>query len=237
MTKARTLADNFAADINAITAGTGISGGGTSGTVTVTNSMATAIDAKGDLVVGTGADTFSRLAVASTAGYLLAVDSGEATGLKWAAPAGGGKVLQVVQTETSSASSVTSATFTDSGLSGSITPSSASSKILVMTMQPIAISRNSNPVSARFRLLRNSTTIWDGNGSGGGGFRVFAVAVQNDGLDLNALQNISYLDSPSTTSAITYKTQMRVQTASDAETVTAQAAGRPSTIILMEIGA
>jgi hypothetical protein len=89
MTKARTLADNFAADINGITAGTGITGGGTSGTVTVTNSMATAIDAKGDLVVGTGADTFSRLAVASTAGYLLSVDSAEATGLKWAAPASG----------------------------------------------------------------------------------------------------------------------------------------------------
>ena len=92
MTKARTLADNFAADINGITAGTGISGGGTSGTVTVTNSMATTIDAKGDLVVGTGADTFGRLAVASTAGYLLAVDSGEATGLKWAAPAASGFV-------------------------------------------------------------------------------------------------------------------------------------------------
>jgi hypothetical protein len=90
MTKARTLADNFAADINGITAGTGITGGGTSGTVTVTNSMATAIDAKGDLVVGTGADTFSRLAVASTAGYLLSVDSAETTGLKWAAPAAGG---------------------------------------------------------------------------------------------------------------------------------------------------
>jgi hypothetical protein len=90
MTKARTLADNFAADINGITAGTGITGGGTSGTVTVTNSMATEIDAKGDLVVGTGADTFSRLAVASTAGYLLSVDSGETTGLKWAAPASSG---------------------------------------------------------------------------------------------------------------------------------------------------
>ena len=89
MTKARTLADNFAADINGITAGTSITGGGTSGTVTVTNSMATAIDAKGDLVVGTGADTFSILAVASTAGYFLSVDSAESTGLKWAAPAGG----------------------------------------------------------------------------------------------------------------------------------------------------
>ena len=87
MTKARTLADNFAADINAVSAGTGISGGGTSGTVTVTNSMATAIDAKGDLVVGTGADTFGRLAVGANDTILVAA-SGEATGLKWAAPAG-----------------------------------------------------------------------------------------------------------------------------------------------------
>jgi len=50
-------------DIDGVTAGTGISGGGTSGTVTITNSMATAIDAKGDLVPGTGADSFARLAV------------------------------------------------------------------------------------------------------------------------------------------------------------------------------
>jgi len=73
-------------DIEGVTAGTGISGGGTSGTVTITNSMATAIDAKGDLVAGTGADAFSRLAVGSN-NTVLTADSAEATGLKWAAPA------------------------------------------------------------------------------------------------------------------------------------------------------
>jgi hypothetical protein len=82
MTKARTLADNFAADINGITAGTGITGGGTSGTVTVTNSMATEIDAKGDLVVGTGADTFARLAVSDN-GSTLVANSAAATGLSY----------------------------------------------------------------------------------------------------------------------------------------------------------
>ena len=70
------------------TAGTGISGGGTSGTVTITNSMATAIDAKGDLVAGTAADTFSRLAV-GTNGQVLTAASGEATGLQWATPVSG----------------------------------------------------------------------------------------------------------------------------------------------------
>jgi hypothetical protein len=74
-------------DIEGVTAGTGISGGGTSGTVTITNSMATAIDAKGDLVAGTGADAFARLGVGAN-GTLLTADSSEATGLKWAAPAG-----------------------------------------------------------------------------------------------------------------------------------------------------
>lgn len=72
-------------DIEGVTAGTGISGGGTSGTVTITNSMATAIDAKGDLIVGTGADTFDRLAV-GTNGHTLVADSAQSTGLKWAAP-------------------------------------------------------------------------------------------------------------------------------------------------------
>jgi hypothetical protein len=84
------VASGATGDIEGVTAGVGISGGGTSGTVTVTNSMATAIDAKGDLIVGTGADTFARLAVGGTNGHTLQVDSSTATGLAWAASAGGG---------------------------------------------------------------------------------------------------------------------------------------------------
>ena len=86
-----TWINNDQGDITGVTAGTGISGGGTSGTVTVTNSMATAIDAKGDLIGGTGADTFARLAVGAN-GTVLTADSAEATGLKWAAPSSGSLV-------------------------------------------------------------------------------------------------------------------------------------------------
>jgi hypothetical protein len=86
------VASGATGDIEGVTAGVGISGGGTSGTVTVTNSMATAIDAKGDLVPGTGADTFARLAVGAN-DTVLTADSSTATGLKWAAASGGGMTL------------------------------------------------------------------------------------------------------------------------------------------------
>jgi hypothetical protein len=83
------VASGATGDIEGVTAGVGISGGGTSGTVTITNSMATAIDAKADLIVGTGADTFARLAVGANDTVLTAA-SGETTGLKWATISGGG---------------------------------------------------------------------------------------------------------------------------------------------------
>jgi len=79
---------NDQGDITEVQAGTGISvASGTGPIPVVTNTVATAYDAKGDLVVGTGADTFSRLAV-GTNGYTLVADSVQATGLKWAAASG-----------------------------------------------------------------------------------------------------------------------------------------------------
>ena len=62
MTKARDLADRTAADITAVTAGTGISISSGAGPIpTVTNTVATGFDAKGDLIIGTGADTFTTV--------------------------------------------------------------------------------------------------------------------------------------------------------------------------------
>ena len=96
---------NADGDITGVTAGTGISGGGTSGTVTITNSMATEITAKGDLIVGTGSATFDNLAAGAN-GETLVADSAATTGLRYSAtPSASNPVLnstmQVAQRGTS----------------------------------------------------------------------------------------------------------------------------------------
>jgi hypothetical protein len=72
-------------DITEVVAGTGMSGGGSSGSVTLTNTVATAFDAAGDIVYGTGADTFTKLSL-GTAGQVLKVNSG-ATAPEWGSAA------------------------------------------------------------------------------------------------------------------------------------------------------
>jgi hypothetical protein len=78
-------------DITGLTAGTGISISSATGPVpTVTNSMATEITAKGDLIVGTGSATFDNLAAGSN-GETLVADSSATTGLRWQGDYAAGK--------------------------------------------------------------------------------------------------------------------------------------------------
>ena len=230
------VASGATGDIEGVTAGTGISGGGTSGTVTVTNSMATAIDAKGDLVVGTGADAFSRLAVGTNT-YLLTADSAEATGLKWAAPAGGGKVLQVVSTTYETSTSTTGTTFVDSGLTLSITPTLNTSKILVMVTQHVLMTiTSSNGAACQWKLLRGSTDL-SGGTTGTDGTFYTQLGTTNAFAQLNTLVSYTYLDAPATTSSTTYKTQIALYTSGGGAICYAQQGTRQSTLTLLEIGA
>ena len=99
------------ADIEGVTAGTGLTGGGTSGTVTLALDSAaviapTIVDAKGDLIVATAADTVSRLAVGATNGHALKVNSATTSGLEWGAA--GGELKEVVFTSSNTSYAIPS---------------------------------------------------------------------------------------------------------------------------------
>jgi hypothetical protein len=95
-----------AGDITEVQAGTGISvASGTGPIPVITNTVATAFDAAGDLVYGTGADTFTKLSL-GTAGKVLTVNSG-ATAPEWATPASGGGMTSLAADNLPAASTVT----------------------------------------------------------------------------------------------------------------------------------
>ena len=83
------VASGATGDIEGVTAGVGITGGGTSGTVTITNDMATTITASGDIVVGTGSGTYDNLPIGTTGQVLTADTTVSPYKVKWATAASG----------------------------------------------------------------------------------------------------------------------------------------------------
>jgi hypothetical protein len=214
-------------DITGVTAGTGISGGGTSGTVTITNSMATEIAAKGDLIVGTGAATFDNLTVGAN-GTTLVADSTASTGLKWATPSSGGKVLQVVQGTTTTPSVNATTTFQSTNITATITPTLNTSKILVLSsVMGIRKGDVNSQLATGLRLMRDSTAIVSK-------ISTYFGYTNTTLIQVGALSH-NYLDSPATTSATTYRLDIKCLVA--AADVQCQYDNETSTIILMEIGA
>jgi hypothetical protein len=145
-----------------------------------------------------------------------------------------GSVLQVVQATTTTLTNTTSTTFADTSLSASITPTSASSKILVIVSQLMVVSRQTNVYNAvQALLLRDSTTIQNA-----GRVLLLSAGVSGNGFwELAGRVNLTYLDSPSTTSSVTYKTQFAVEVTANSGAASAQPQSSPSTITLMEIAA
>ena len=190
------------------------------------------VDAKGDLIAASAIDTPARLGVGAN-GTVLTADSAEATGLKWATPAAGGKVLQVVQDTDTGNFSTTSSSYVDTGLSVSITPSSASSRIMIIVSNPEAYSGNGSVTIhnyATFNLVRNSTQLT------AGALGTYNYASTSNAPYFYARNSMSYLDSPATTSAVTYKVQAKIESTSTSVGYGGSAT-MINSIVVMEIGA
>jgi hypothetical protein len=173
------------------------------------------------------ANTNTRLAIGST-GQVLTVAGGVPT---WAASAGGGKILQVVTATYSTQTTSTTNTYVDTGLSASITPASTSSRILVLVTQPLNTEKATIETYADIQILRGATVIY-------GPTSTYSTSGMQLGsgsyTQLLSYTSYSYVDSPSTTSSTTYKTQFR---SFNSGTAQVQKNSSVSTITLLEIGA
>ena len=137
-----------------------------------------------------------------------------------------GSVLQVVNATYSTGVTSSSSTFADTGLTASITPKFSTSKILVLVNQT-GCSKTVGNTTLGLKLLRNSTSIVT--------FEVDGGYTGTTATNYIGACTTSYLDSPATTSSITYKTQFN-STVNIAQTGV-QSSGSTSTITLMEIAA
>ena len=179
------------------------------------------------ITLGDSGDTFTVPSGATI------VNSGTATGF-----GGGGKLLQVVSATKTDTASNSNTSFTDiTGLSVSITPSETSSKVLII----FNITANGNNAGSSLRIVRDSTAICVGNADGS---RIQNTLSHSLGSgDDSRSHSANFLDSPSTTSATTYKMQWRSNgntdylNRSNNDLNTTDYSRSTSTITVMEIGA
>lgn len=134
-------------DITGVTAGTGISGGGTSGTVTITNSMATEITAAGDIIVGTGSGTFDNLPIGTTGQILTADTTVSPYKVKWAAAAASGAYTSL-------------ATGTLSGGQVDLTSISGSYQDLVLIIRKYKPTTDNSSIYFALNADRNNRYSW-----------------------------------------------------------------------------
>jgi len=154
-----------------------------------------------------------------------------------------GKVLQVVQGVLDTPLTIASSGLTDIGLSATITPSSTTSQILVTVH--MAIGGSGSSYDAATRLLRDSTYIGQPTAASAGSRTAAFLPLNQRGHTIYECSTISnsFLDSPSSTSAIVYKlevysngTTTQYINRTDQDSNTTGDSRHISTITLMEVG-
>ena len=137
-----------------------------------------------------------------------------------------GKVLQIVNARTGTEVTSNTATYVDTGLTATITPSSTSNKILVVVQQ--SAGKQATNTWGNIRLYRDSTEI-------GGTIPARSLGYTGDSTNnyMGIGCGITFLDTPSSTSALVYKTQFNNNEATG--TIRVQVDSGQSFITLMEI--
>jgi hypothetical protein len=138
-----------------------------------------------------------------------------------------GTVLQVVSASTTTTVSNSTATYADTGLTATITPSSATSKILVLISQSTYRSAANASSSIYIKLFQGTTDL---------GVVIFAQGYTGTAIPFYSQVATQFLDSPASTSALTYKTQFANGVIAALVAVQPDSIGR-SIITLMEIAA
>lgn len=216
------------------------------------NELLNIVDASGDLIYGTGADTVGRLPIGSVGKvlkvsssnlpawenentYSLPAQSGNAgkflttdgTQESWASVTSGAVVQVKSYSHTPSEyTTTTSSTYQNTNQTLTITPTNANNKILVIASFQMYSQGNNSiyDTGTLVNLVRNSTQIADTSNyfyHGNGTYRT----------DLGTSTIITYLDSPATTSPVTYKNQVKISMGSPVGSSTFT----PQTITLMEV--
>ena len=148
----------------------------------------------------------------------------------------GGKVLQAVTASSTSATFVYGTTFADSGLSATITPSATGSKVLVFVTQHYIVRRSSSSLGGSITLYRGSTKLTnDINGSDP--YKIHLNITGATYVEIQGDFNTTYLDSPSTTSATTYKTMIGAAYGNNSALTGVSNDGTAAYMTLLEIGA
>tara|TARA_Y100000356_G_C11047932_1_gene177147 strand:+ start:14 stop:544 length:531 start_codon:yes stop_codon:yes gene_type:complete len=150
-----------------------------------------------------------------------------------------GSIIQVVQSSTTTAVSNTTVTFADTNLSGTITPTSSSNKILVIVQQQTFFASANSGTGSGINLLRGSTEIFNSPANSSGPYGQFISGGNISSMNHHFTKVIHFLDSPNTTSAVTYKTQFALFAAGASSTATCQNNTSPhngkSIMTLMEV--
>jgi hypothetical protein len=176
--------------------------------------------------------TYTLPAADGTSGQVLSTNG--SGGLSFATP----RVLQIVNASTTTAVGVVTNVYTDTTLTATITPTSATSKILILVMQACRYARTANTQGIGIRILRDATVIYEPATDANGPFISYAALANVTSIDIRGNIQINYVDSPATTSAVTYKTQGRPYLTTSSGTCTFQinsVTNQQSTIILMEV--